>query len=1037
MMLEKKKSDFKNRFLNGANMLDEKTLEKAALEWFKQLGYETRYGPDTSPDGERPERQSYSQVILQKRLMEALLRINPKLPREAIEEAIHRLLNVVSPNLQEANRTFHLMLREGVRVEIREEDGKIAGEIVKLFDLEDLDDNDWLVVNQFTVVEGEYKRIPDIVVFVNGIPVAVIELKDPADIRATLMRAYNKIQNYKSQIPSSFYYNEIIVLSDGNEAKCGTITSPWERFSPWKSIRGDKPHENMMALEVAIKGMFDKNVLLELMKDFISFESDGAKWMKKLAMYQQRDAVKIAVDATLETIKRRDKRIGVVWHAQGAGKSLTMVFYAAKLLRIPELNNPTIVILTDRNNLDTQIFENFEAARDLVPYPKQAESVKHLKELLKTPAGGIIFSTVQKFEPTDGKFPTLSTRDNIIVIADEAHRSHYNFIKGYAKYIREALPNASFIGFTATPIELGDRSTLQVFGDYIHVYDLSRAENDDAIVPIIYENAYIRLRLKSHAKEFLDPKFEEITEKEEVEAKEKLKKKWTELEKVIGTEKVLRTLAKDIIEHYEKRSQAIEGKALVTCMSRRICVELYDCITELRPEWHDDDDRKGQIKVIMSGSTDDPQEFQPHIRDKTKIEEIKKRFVKPSDPLKIVIVRDMWLTGFDNPCLHTMYVFKPMTGHTLIQSIARVNRVYKDKPSGLIVDYIGIGEALRQAVAQYTTRADVSNAIIPLEETLPILKEEYKKTKSFLAGIDYSKWKELRPSEKIRLSQKIHNAIVKDDETKRAFHKAVAELNKAFVLVAPDPEALKISDDLALFQMIRDRVVKASPSHVILGPRVETALKKLISKTVEVKDVVDLISEDMKHPDISILNEKFLKEVSGIEFPNLRIELLRKLVNDEIRIRMRKNLVRYGSFRERLERTIAAYHNRAIESAKVIEELIKIANEVKESVKAGEELGLSEEELAFYDAISQGKEFIMADKELRELVRKLVKSIKRNLSIDWTQHESVKAKVRASVKRILRKHGFSPVKYPSTIKLILKQAEALYKDWPTLIAPMR
>lgn len=1018
-------------------MLSEKELEEAALEWFRELGYEIAYGPDISPGGDKPERDSYSQVILLRRLKDALIRINPKLPEQAVDEAIHRLLHISAPNLEEANHNFHLMLREGARVEIRKENGEIVGEIVKLFDYEELNNNDWLAVNQFTVIEGEYNRRPDIVIFVNGIPIGIVELKDPADIRATLMKAYNKIQNYKATIPSLFYYNEIIVISDGNEAKCGTITSAWERFSPWGTMQGKKPTEHMMPLEVAIKGVFDKNILLELARDFLSFEFDGTKWLKKFAMYQQYDSVKRAVENTIKAVKSKDKRIGIVWHAQGAGKSLTMVFYVAKLLRIPELNNPTIVVLTDRNDLDSQIYENFEAARDLIPYPKQAETVEHLKELLKTPAGGVIFSTVQKFEPEKGKFPTLSTRENIVVIADEAHRSHYNFVKGYARYIREGLPNAAFIGFTATPIELGDRSTVQVFGDYIHVYDLAKAQKDNAVVPIIYENAYIRLGLESHAKEILDEEFEEITEREEVEVKEVLKEKWSKLEKVVGSERVLKTVAKDIIEHFEKRLQAIEGKALVACMSRRICVELYKHLTELRPEWHDDDDRKGAIKVIMTGSTDDPPEFQPHIRTKDEVDEVKKRFVNPDDPLKIVIVRDMLLTGFDNPCLHTMYVFKPMKGHTLIQAIARVNRVYKDKPAGLVVDYVGIGEALKIAVAQYTVRGEIEGSIVPTEEEvreqlLPLLEEKYEKVRSFLKGIDYSNWIDLTPSERTHLSQEALDEIVRDDETKREFLKAVAELNKTFVLLAPRPEALKISDDLAFFQMIRDRIVKTSPDYVIPAPRVETALKKLVSRAVVVEDIVDLLSKKGEHPEISILSEEFLKEVSEMEFPNLRVEILRKLINDEIRIRLRRNIVRYRSFRERLERTIQAYHSRAIESARVIEELIKIARELKESLKAGEELGLSEEELAFYDALSHGKEFIMSDEELKKLVRELVKSIKRNLSIDWVDHENVKSKIRALTKRTLRTHGISPVKYPSTVDLVMKQAEALYKDWPTL-----
>ncbi|MEM5805250.1 MAG: type I restriction endonuclease subunit R [Candidatus Aenigmatarchaeota archaeon] len=1014
-------------------MINEETLEKAALEWFKELGYEIAYGPDISPEGTKLERDSYSQVLLLTRLRQALKRINPTLPEEAIEEAIHRLVNIAGPTLEETNRAFHLMLRDGVRVEVRKEGEEPTGEIVKLFDFDDLNNNDWLVVSQFTVVEGEYNRRPDIVIFINGIPIGLIELKNPADIKATLMKAYNKIQNYKREIPSIFYYNEIIIISDGNEAKSGSITSPWERFSPWKTIHGREPSEDMMQLEVAIKGIFNKNVCLELVRDFISFDFDGSKWIKKLAWYNQYDSVKIAVDKTLIAYKSKDKRIGITWHAQGAGKSLTMVFYVAKLLRIPELNNPTVLVLTDRNDLDNQIYEEFEAARDLIPFPKQAQTIENLKELLKVPAGGIIFSTVQKFKAEKGKFPLLSDRENIIVIADEAHRSHYNFVQGYARYIREALPKASFIGFTATPVELGDRSTLQVFGDYIHTYDLSQAERDKVIVPIIYENRWAKLGLENHAKEILDEKFEEITETEEVEVKEKLKGTWSRLERVLGSEDVLKKLAKDIVEHFEKRSEVMEGKAMVACISRRVCVDLYNYIIKLRPEWHDEDDKKGMIKILMTGSTDDPIEFQPHIRDKDRREEIKKRFVNPKDPLKIVIVRDMLLTGFDNPCLHTLYVIKPMKGHTLIQAITRVDRVWKDKPAGFIVDYIGIGEPLKLAIAQYTIRADISQAVIPEENVLPLLKEKYEEVKSFLKNIYYSNWRELNSSELMRLLQKIHNEIVKDDTTKRKFLKAVIALNKAFILAEAHPEAFKIRDEIAFFQVLKRRILKISTVPLIPSPHIESAIRDLVSESVIVEDIIDLLAEKgIKYPKLPILSEEFLKEVSEVEFSNLRIEILRKLLNDEIKVRMRSNLVRYRSFKERLEQTIKAYHIKAMESAKVMEELIKIAKELKESVEAGEKLGLTEEELAFYDALSQGKEFIMSDQELNKIVKELVNSIKKNLSIDWTEHENVKSKVRATVKRLLRKHGFSPIKYPSTVEMIMRQAQLLYKDWPII-----
>jgi type I restriction enzyme R subunit len=1015
-------------------MLGESVLERAALEWYKELGYEVAYGPDISPGGLKPERDSYSQVLLLNRLRQALLRINPTLPEEAIEKAVHKLIHIAKPTLEETNRAFHSMLRNGVSVRITRGKEKI-GEIVKLFDFEDLNNNDWLVVNQFKVIEGEYMRIPDIVIFINGIPIGLIELKDPGDPRATVRKAYNKLQNYKREIPSLFYYNEIIVLSDDTRTIAGTITTSFERFSPWKTIHGKVPPREMTPLEIAIRGMFDKVVVLELVRDFIAFEYNGARWQKMLAWYNQYDAVKEAIKRTLIAYRSRDKRIGIIWHAQGAGKSLEMVFYVGKLLRIPELKNPTILVLTDRNDLDNQIYEKFEAVeRGLIPYPKQAETVEHLKELLKVPAGGIIFSTVQKFKAEEGRFPLLSKRENIIVIADEAHRSHYNFIQGYARYIREGLPNATFIGFTATPIELGDRSTVQVFGDYIHIYDLAKAEEDGVTVPIIYENRWAKIGLESHAKEFLDKEFEEITEREEVEVKEKLKKRWSRLERVLGSESVLKKLAKDIVEHFERRCEAIEGKALIACMSRRICVDLYNHIIKLRPEWHNEDDRRGVIKVLMTGSTDDPLEYQPHIRNKYRRDQIKKRFADPSSPLKILLVRDMLLTGFDCPCLHTIYVYKPMRGHTLIQAITRVNRVYKDKPAGLVVDYVGIGEALKMAVVQYAKRApEAPKTFISQEDALPILMEKYEEVRFFLRGIDYSRWRDLSPQELMRLFHKAHNEIVRDDDTKRRFLRAVSALKKAFVLATPHPEALKLKDDIAFFEELRGRIIKASPEHVIPPLHVDTALKRLVGRAVILEDIVDLLSESMvKPPKLPILSEEFLKEVSEVEFPNLRIELLRKLLNDEIRVRMRRNIVRYQSFKERLERTIKAYHNRAIGSAKVMEELIKIARELRESIRAGEELGLTEEELAFYDALSRGEKFIASDEELKKLVKKLVETIKKNLSIDWTEHENVKSKVRASVKRLLRRHGFSPVRYPMTIDLIMKQAEALYRDWPTI-----
>ncbi|HEC57421.1 MAG TPA: type I restriction endonuclease subunit R [Candidatus Syntrophoarchaeum butanivorans] len=1012
-------------------MIDEQTLEKATMDWLKDLGYEVAFGPDISPGGERQERDNHSDVILLERLRYSLERINRKVPDEAIEEAIHRILNISSPNIENANREFHLMLRNGVRVEI-EKDGERRGEIIWLFDFDNPSNNDWLAVNQFRVIEGEHNRVPDIVVFVNGIPLAVIELKNPLDVNATLVKAYNQLQTYKREIPTLFYYNEVLVLSDGSEAKHGTITSPWERFAPWRTIDLSDPPYHMNELEVLLRGIFDKSRFLELVRDFILFVNTGKCWQKLMAMYHQYHAVKAVLDSSVKVVKSDDKRIGVIWHTQGSGKSLTMIFYVSKLLVHPELGNPTIVVLTDRNDLDNQLYERFSEAKDLLPEPVQAESVEDLKEKLRVPAGGIIFSTVQKFKPEKDevgrimKFPLLSNRENIIVIADEAHRSHYNFLTGYARHIRDALPNAAFIGFTGTPIELGDKSTAQVFGDTISVYDIQSSIMDKATVPIYYESRLVKLDLPDYSKEFLDEKFEEITELEEFEFKEKLKKRWSRLEKLVGTEKRLKTIARDIVEHFERRVSAIEGKAMIVCMSRRICVEMYRLITELRPEWHSEDDNSGVIKVIMTGSASDPPEFQSHIRNKTRREHIKKRFVNPDDPLKIVIVRDMWLTGFDNPCLHTMYIDKHMKGHTLMQAIARVNRVFRDKPSGLIVDYIGIAEPLKRAVMIYTQRG-YGDVAVPIDEALDVLKEKYEVVKSFFHEIDYSNWRNIDPSSQIQLLQFAHDLVVENDERKKDFLKAMVELNKAFAIAAPHEEAMKIADDIAFFQMVRKRVIKVSPPSTKPVEVYEAAIRQLISEAVVVKDVVDILSEsEIKHPDISILSDEFLDEIMRIKFPNLRIEILRRLIEGEIRVRMRKNAIRYRPFKEMLEKTIKSYHNRLISSTEVVLRLIEIAKEINRSAKEGELLGLNDEELAFYDALSQGRDTLIGDDELKEIVRELVETIKGNITIDWNNHEMTKARVRASVRRLLRKRGFEPSKQDWLVNSIMQQAEALY-----------
>jgi type I restriction enzyme R subunit len=998
-------------------------LEKAVLEWFKELGYDVAYGPDISPGGLRPERNSYSDVILLRRLKASLTRINPTLPEEAIEKAIHVLTHIAEPTLEETNKKFHFMLRDGVRVEVSKGEGKVW-EIVKLFDFDDPANNDWLVVNQFMVVEtGKPPRRPDIVVFVNGIPLAIIELKIN-----DFLKAYNKIQNYKNNIPTIFYYNEVILLATEREGRIGTFTTPREKFAPWRTVKGQEQE----GVKAAILGIFNKETFLELVRDFVVYEKTP-RLSKIIARDYQYDALKEAIKRTLEAYKSDDKRIGVIFHAQGVGKSFEMVFYVMKVLRLRELENPTVLILTDRNDLDDQIYEKFCAIDDehgLTPI--QAEKVEHLKELLKTPAGGVIFSTVQKFRAEDKRFPLLSERKNIIVIADEAHRSHYNFINGYARYIREALPNAMFIGFTATPIELGDRSTTQVFGAHMHILDLSEATKIGVVVPVVYENRWAKIGLDDHSKEILDEAFEEVTENEEVEAKEKLKEKWSRLEAVLASESVLEKIAEDIVRHFEERDKIVEGKAIIACASRRIAVELYNQIIKLRPEWHSDDDDKGYIKVLITGSTDDPPEWQPHIRNKARRKELKDRFADPKSLPKIIIVRDMLLTGFDCPSLHTLYIYKPMKGHTLLQAVERVNRPYKDKPAGLIVDYIGIGEALAIAIKQYSkeTQKDLLPALPSEKEIIKLIYEKHREIKSILGDLDYANWQKLSEEKLIELLRAAQDRISTDDETKKRFIKAVVEMKKAFSLLPTHPEVSRLRDDLMFFEAVKKRIIAISSGAIPSG-KVEESIKDLVSGAVILEDITPLLEKGR----IDILNEEFLKQVEELKFPNIRIELMRKLLTEKIVTRARRNPLRFSSFKERLEKTIRAYHARAISSAQVMEELIRIARELRESEIEGEKLGLTEEELAFYDALAQGKESIASNEQLKELAKKIVNTIKGNLSIDWTHHESVKARIRLSVKKVLREYGIPPAKYQKSVDLIMKQAEALYKEWPTIQEP--
>jgi type I restriction enzyme R subunit len=1020
-------------------LLTESEIEQATLNWFKELGYSILYGPDIAPGELLAERASYSDVILEGRLRSALAGINPSIPSEALEDAYRKLTKTIheSPLLYENNYRFHKMFTDGIDVEYKDDTGRVIGDKVWLADLDNPDKNDWLVVNQFTVVEGQNNRRPDIVFFLNGLPLGVIELKNPADENATIKDAFNQFQTYKKEIPSLFPYNEILIASDGIEARAGTITADWEWFLPWRTIEGeDIAPKGMPELEVLIKGIFEKQRFIDLLRYSIVFEVDGAGITKKMAGYHQFHAVNRAVECTLQaTSSKGDKRVGVVWHTQGSGKSLTMAFYAGKIIQHPEMQNPTLVVLTDRNDLDDQLFGTFSKCQDLLRQkPVQSESREKLQQLLHVASGGVVFTTIQKFFPEikGERYPMLSDRRNIVVIADEAHRSQYDFIDGFARHMRDALPNASFIGFTGTPIEAADKSTPAVFGNYISIYDIQRAVEDGATVRIYYEARLAKLELKEEERPKIDPEFEEVTEGEEQTTKEKLKRKWAQLEAMVGTEKRIGLVAKDILGHFEKRLEAIDGKGMIVCMSRRICVDLYNALIKLRPEWHDEDDEKGFLKVVMTGSASDPVEWQQHIRNKKRRETLANNFRnKPEHPFKLVIVRDMWLTGFDAPCLHTMYIDKPMRGHGLMQAIARVNRVFKDKPGGLVVDYLGIADELKKALADYTER-DRDMTGIPQEEAVAVMLEKYEIVTSILHGFDYSRFFVGNSAEKLTIIKEAMEHVLSLEDRKNRFMQSVTELSQAFALAVPHEKAFGIRDEVGFFQAVRSALVKNTITEGKSPDILDSAVKQIVSKAIALDEVIDIFaSAGLKKPDISILSDEFLEEVQHMPQRNLALEVLKKLLNDEIKIRSRKNLVRSKSFAEMLEQTIRKYQNRTIDAAKVILELIELAKEMREALKRGEQLNLTEDELAFYDALETNDSAVkvLGDETLRNIARELVETVKKNVTIDWTVKESVKAKLRTLVKRILRKYGYPPDKQEKATQTVLAQAELLCSEW--------
>ena len=1019
----------------------ESVVEEAAIQYFQDIGYAYLPGPEIASDGLFAERSGYGDVVLHQRLKNAVSRINTDIPPNAIEDALRKATRSDSPTLIVNNRTFHKYLTDGIDVQFRNKEGRDIHNKVWLFDFDNPDNNDWLVVNQFTIVENHVNRRPDMIVFVNGLPLGIVELKNPADESATVKGAYNQIQTYKAQVPTIFNYNEAVLISDGAEAKLGTVGSPWERFTPWRTIDGDDlAPAAMPQLETLIRGVFDKRRFLDLIRHFNVFEEDAGKVTKKMAAYHQYHAVNKAVEETVRASSPKgDKRIGVVWHTQGSGKSLSMTFYAGKIILHPEMENPTLVVITDRNDLDDQLFRTFSLSKDLLRQtPQQAKDRKHLKELLSVASGGVIFTTAQKFAPEkdETQYPLLSDRRNIVVIADEAHRSQYDFIDGFARHIRDGLPKASFIGFTGTPIELADRNTQAVFGDHISIYDIEQAVEDKTTVKIYYEGRLAKIDLDAQERPKIDPKFEDITESEEQTEKSKLKQKWSRLEAMVGTEKRLKLVAEDLVDHFEKRQEIMDGKAMIVCMSRRICVDLYDQIVKLRPDWHDQDFGKGAIKVVMTGSAADPEHYAPHLMTGKVRKDIENRFKKPDDPLKIVIVRDMWLTGFDVPCLHTMYIDKPMQGHGLMQSIARVNRVFKDKPGGLIVDYLGIAEQLKEAVATYTQSGGSGRPTFDQNEAVAIMKEKYEVCCGIFHGFDWEPFLNGNPGERLsNLKEAVQHVLEQDDGKERGLLH-IRQLSEAFALSVPHEEALRIRDDVGFFQSVRAQLVKLGGGGGGGGEDgekdVEHAIKQLVSRSVSSDEVIDIFkAAGLDKPDISILSDEFLNDFKQMPQKNLAVEMLKKLLKDEIKTKAKCNLIQSKHFSELLEEAIRKYQNRTIEAAEVIVQLVEVAKEFKKAMGRGEDLGLRDDELAFYDALEVNDSAVMelGDETLKMIAQDLVKSVRNSVTIDWTAKESVKARIRVMVKRILRKYDYPPDKQEQATRTVLEQAELLCGDW--------
>lgn len=1062
--------------------LTESKIEEFAIGLFEQLGYRYLYGPDIAPDGTNPKRASFEEVVMVESLRHAVYRINHKLPTEVCDEAISQVLRIASPDLLANNETFHRMLTEGISVSVHQ-DGAERGELVCLVDFDNPLNNDFTVVNQYTIVENNHNKRPDILLFVNGLPLVIIELKNAANENTTVQSAFRQMEAYKETIPSLFTYNAIIVVSDGLEARAGSLSAGFSRMMAWKSADGKAEASRLVSqLEVLIKGMLNKDTLLDLIRSFTVFEKTKTedketgittlKTVKKIAAYHQYYAVNKAVDSTvratginlndilvlkeppgnygLKDVKeqsRGDHKAGVVWHTQGSGKSLSMVFYVGKIVRI--LSNPTIVVITDRNDLDDQLFGTFADCRQLLRQtPVQADDRNTLKNLLRVASGGVIFTTIQKFQPESGNvYETLTDRSNVIVIADEAHRTQYGFkaktvevrneadevigseIKyGFAKYLRDALPNATYLGFTGTPIEATDINTPAVFGNYVDVYDIAQAVEDGATVRIFYESRLAKVELSEEGRRLIDRLDREL-ETEDLDEVQQAKAKWTQLEALIGSKSRIKNIAKDIVAHFEHRQEVFEGKAMIVAMSRRIAVELYDAIVALRPQWHNDDLAKGAIKVVMTSASSDGASISKHHTTKEQRRKLADRMKDPDDELKLVIVRDMWLTGFDAPCLHTIYIDKPMQGHNLMQAIARVNRVYKDKPGGLVVDYLGIASDLKKALSFYSDADGKGNPTEQQEQAVALMMEKLEVVQQMLNGMSYASYFSEDVSTKLSLILQAEDFILGLDDGKKRFVNEVNALSKAFAIAIPHDKAMDIKDEVSFFQAVKARLCKFdSTSLGKTSEEIETTIRQVVDKALVSEQVVDIFdAAGIKKPDISILSEEFLMELRGMEHKNIALEVLRKLLNDEISIRMQRNLVQGRSLMEMLEHSIAKYHNKVITAVEVIDELIGLSKHIVAQDDVAKTLGLSEYEYAFYSAVADNNSAmeLMGKDKLRELAVVLTETIRNNASIDWEIKENVRAKMRVAIKRLLRRYGYPPDMQLLATETVIKQAEMI------------